>query len=122
MTDHSKSGPNGGEEEDPLSATAMFFRTLDKQSEGKQAEPTTPDSKVDISPLGGANRSAGPRKEDGKSEFTAIFGKGSSGQSASMSPNPVRPAAESSPLNQPILPESGSGGKQDPGEFTRIFV
>jgi hypothetical protein len=124
MTDHSKSGPNSGDEGDPLSATAMFFRTLDKQSEGKPSEPVRqPDpTPAEGFPFGEGERFAGSRKEDDKGEFTAIFGRGSSGQSAPISPNVARPAAESSPLGQPIVPEPESERKQHAGEFTRIFV
>ena len=39
MTDDSKPGQNRPDEVDPLSATAMFLRALDQQSEAKPPEP-----------------------------------------------------------------------------------
>ena len=74
MTNESNSGPKGGEEDDPLSATAMFFRTLDQQAGGKPAEPA---AKFDFGARAPAAEGQvaiclhSPSPEDDKSEFTA---------------------------------------------------
>jgi hypothetical protein len=123
MTNESNSGPKGGEEDDPLSATAMFFRTLDKQAGGKPAEPAPT---FDFSaPYPPADRQDPPppvpQSGSDKGEFTSIFG---SGRPAAAPPGPSAPLqpppTEGFP---PAWPEQDPAAKQGQGgEFTRLFV
>src|SRR5580698_7071969 len=90
MTNESNSGPKGGEEDDPLSATAMFFRTLDQQAGSKPAEPA---AKFDFGALHPATERqdappAQPQSGSDKGEFTAIFG---GGRPAATPPDPLAP-------------------------------
>jgi hypothetical protein len=118
MTNESNSGPKGGEEDDPLSATAMFFRTLDQQAGGKPAEPA---AKFDFgapAPAAEGQVAPPPRPQSGndKGEFTAIFGSRSPGAA----PAPPQPAP--SEVSPPTWSEQDFAARQGQGEFTRIFV
>jgi hypothetical protein len=124
MTDDSKSGPKGADEVDPLSATAMFLRTLDKQSAAKPEElPAKFDFNV---PEQGAGRrdalSRGSLSESDRGEFTAIFGKDDPIRTTPSSsvPPPSTPGAPFTPHQ--VWSDSDPAAKQGPGEFTRIFV
>lgn len=123
MTNESNSGPKGGEEDDPLSATAMFFRTLDQQAGGKPAEPA---ANFDFgAPHPARERQdappARPQSGSDKGEFTAIFG---GGRPPATPPGPLAPLQP--PPGESFTP---AWSEQDPaakqgqgGEFTRIFV
>ena len=122
MTNESNSGPKGGEEDDPLSATAMFFRTLDQQAGGDPAEPV---AKFDFGAPGPSTpgQDAPPaRLQTGsdKGEFTAIFGSGNQAV-APAPPSAPHPSARSED-SQPAWSEQDPAAKQGQGEFTRIFV
>ncbi len=122
MTNESNSGPKGGEEDDPLSATAMFFRTLDQQSGGKPAEPA---AKIDFGasePAAGGQVAAPSRPQSGfeKGEFTAIFGSGNPTTPPAPPPAPPRPAP--SEVSPPQWSEQDPAAKHGHGEFSRIFV
>ena len=120
MTDKSNSGPKGAQEDDPLSATAMFFRTLDQQAAGNQAEPA---AKFDFGagPAEGEQKTppARPLSGSDKGEFTAIFGSASpAGMPAPSSPSKPAPS-EAVPSS---WQEQAPPANQAQGEFTRIFV
>jgi len=120
MTNESNSGPKGPQEDDPLSATAMFFRTLDQQAGGKQAEPA---AKFDFNavPAEGDQKTPPARPPSGsdKGEFTAIFGTGSPAGTPAP-PSPPKPVpSEALP---PSWQEQAPPANQGQGEFTRIFV
>jgi len=104
------------DESDPLSATAMFLRTLDKQSEAKSPQPAVKSEPV----LPGNERrdsnSPGELGASKTNEFTEFFGGSSSARPALNPSVPARPAASSAPQAEPARPAQG------PGEFTRIFV
>lgn len=118
MTDDSKPGQSRPDEADPLSATAMFLRALDQQSEAKPAEPAG--AKVERGTAAERTQAppVGSRPGNSGSEFTEIFGK------------PLQPTSEFSmrsaptqqvPAAEPVRPAEPVGS-QSPGEFTRIFV
>ena len=122
MTNDSNSGPKGAPEDDPLSATAMFFRTLDQQAASKQAEPA---EKFDFGagPASGIPAAPPSRPQSGSDhgEFTAIFGTG-----GSPAATPAPPSSQPKPAPSEDLPptwqDPASASKQGQGEFTRIFV
>jgi hypothetical protein len=120
MTNESNSGPKGAPEDDPLSATAMFFRTLDQQAGGKQAEPAA-NFDFGAGPADGDQKTppARPSSASDNGEFTAIFGHGSpAGTPAPPSPPKPVPSEDLPPSWQEQAPPANQGQ----GEFTRIFV
>jgi hypothetical protein len=124
MTDDSKSGPKSGEEVDPLSATAMFFRALDKQSEASPAEsPANFDFVAPKKAAGGQDAPpVGPQSGGGKGEFTAIFGNDSPAPPAPVRSTPQGSAQGRPSTSEPPWSKSDAAAKQDSGEFTRVFV
>ena len=100
MTNDRKPGP--GEPEEPLSATAMFFRSLDEAAQAKQETPGRAPEKPGAGPLK-------PPSSSGPGEFTQIFGGGSPSQA---------PAAPRQSSGTP----PASARPDEPGEFTRIFL
>lgn len=120
MTDDSKPGQNRPDETDPLSATAMFLRALDQQSNAKPAEPAAAKSEAGIPAERMGASSIGSHPGGSRGEFTEIFGKPlqpSSEPSFSMGSAPT----QQPPQAEPVRPAEAAS-PQAPGEFTRIFV
>jgi len=109
MTNDRKSGPPEPEDREPLSATAMFMRSLDEAATQK------PEGGPEVRPLGMPQSLAepgpqfGPLPSSQPGEFTQIFG------SANRPPAPSVPlaAAQPAPASRP---------EEQSGEFTRIFL
>jgi hypothetical protein len=122
MTDNSKPEQTRPDETDPLSATAMFLRALDHQSEAKQSKPPT--AKLEpAAPTGIPGFTPDSRPVSGRGEFTETFGKSNRAQSSSEHPISTQPlAAEQPPSAGPLRPTGEPAGTQAPGEFTQIFV
>jgi hypothetical protein len=128
MTNDAKPGHEEPENREPLSATAMFFRSLDnagaetaerigeKLAAGPEP-PLTPISGRQNPPLPSESPSSRSSSKDG--EFTQVFGE---------KPGPQVPAGEAgaSPKTLPrALPGFSPGNTrvdESPGEFTRIFL
>jgi hypothetical protein len=111
MTNERKPGSEEPEDREPLSATAMFLRSLDG----------APPAKVETAGWGTEKDPFGPQTPPGSSaaahssslnasgEFSQIFGN------AGRSPTPSTPVAP-----QPAV--AGPTSEEPPGEFTRIFL
>lgn len=121
MTNNPKPESGSHEEVDPLSATAMFLRTLDKQQEAGHDEPSAgsgiaPDGRQSV-PRDFPPASSTP--ESDKGEFTAIFGRSSPRPSSQATSVPVA----ATPVPRPVTEaDPAPPAKEGPGEFTRIFV
>lgn len=96
-------GPNSSENEEPLSATAMFLRSLEEPSAAPKEEPawTAPSAPAASTPQP-AHAVPG--------EFTQMFQMAPRQETAP-------PVASAPAANQAPVPAPSSG----PGEFTRIF-
>jgi len=122
MTDDVK---KHSDEPDPLSATAMFLRALDRQSELKPSEPTSATSDPVLPEQAEKTRGAAsfaPDTAGDRGEFTQMFGKlGSVPSSSEFSPS-NSPAMDNPQRVEAAKPGIGPAGTPGPGEFTRIII
>ncbi|HEY9126684.1 MAG TPA: hypothetical protein VIM62_06135, partial [Acidobacteriaceae bacterium] len=112
---YESSGSGSSEHEEPLSATAMFLRSLEEPSV-KQPEPK-PEASWPVTSAPAAR----PQAEAGPGEFTRMF-QAAPRQETAAAPPMASSFPEQGPApSQGAGPGLGQGLGQAPGEFTRIF-
>lgn len=127
MTNDAKPGHEEPENREPLSATAMFFRSLDNAAETteRSEEKFAEGAEAPVRPISGRqtpsqlSESLSSRSLSKTGEFTQVFGE---------MPGPKVPAGEPGAAPK-TLPQALPGFSPDnsrtdeaPGEFTRIFL
>jgi hypothetical protein len=127
MTNDAKPGNEEPENREPLSATAMFFRSLDNAAETaeRSGEIFAEGAEPPLRPISGRQNPSLPsespssRSSSKTGEFTQVFGK---------MPGQQVPAGEAGagpktlPQDRPGLSPGNTRAEEPPGEFTRIFL
>lgn len=111
MTNERKPGSEEPEDREPLSATAMFLRSLDGAPAAKVETPGWGTEKIPSGPQTppGSSAAAYSSTANVSGEFSQIFG------------NPNRWPSPATPVS-PQPAGTGAPSEEPPGEFTRIFL